>query len=74
MDQSEDEQASEVAEETVTPLFPDAAPTPTEITLSIAYLPDTGDVKLDGNFRGEPDGTMLLKLAQRLIKASYPES
>ena len=44
-----------------------------EITLSIAYTPETGEVKLDGSFRGGADGHMLLELAAERIREAFPK-
>lgn len=51
----------------------DKATTGYEITMSIAYCPETGAVHLAGNYRGGADGRMLLELAAERIQEAFPK-
>ena len=53
--------------------FPEQGdPVPLSIMLSIAYTPETGEIVIDGSFKGGADGRMLLEMAAAQLAEAYP--
>jgi len=64
--------AATESEGAVTPLF-SKADAGTRITMSIAYLPETGEIVIDGSFKGGADGRMLLEMAATRLLEEFPK-